>query len=265
MEGCAAEIQSVKKLTAFRWDRIGKEAGPQRLAKDGTSGACLIPEQRQAMTIRAHLILWKFPYNRAKDTARNNLLRKIHIAVGFICLSLMVYASFFNNEATEGHGLIYFLSFMTIQIIFAFLVIAGAIMLIPSWLFAKAIGPEIILTDDQLIYLGGSNAIKDSPTVLFYRFFIYLEGVEDSLILNKNDIKEIFIFGKRDLFTKFKFNTMEKEFISITHTAGRLLIGGAYIDPHEFIERLRTWHQSGKEINERLHSDAPRGRRVSRD
>jgi hypothetical protein len=196
------------------------------------------------MTIRDHLILWNIPYNRAKDTARNNLLLKIHIVIGFIFLSLTNYASFFNNENTEGHGIIYFLFFMAVWIFFSFLIFASAIMLIPSWLFAKVIGPEIILTDNRLIYLGGSNAIKDSGAVLFYRFFIYLEGMENSLILNRNDIKEVSIYAKKDLFTKFKFNTKEeKEFISITHNAGRLLIGGANIDPYEFIERLQAWHQ----------------------
>lgn len=192
------------------------------------------------MTICDHLILWKYPYNRVKDTARNNLLLKFHIALGFLCLSLV----FFNNDATETQGIIFYLLFMTIWIIGSFLIVASAIMLIPSWLFAKVIGPEIILTDDHLIYLGGSNAIKDSPNVLFFQFFIYLEGMENSLILSRNDIKEVSITGEKDIFTKFKFGTMEKEFISITHNAGRLLIGGANIDPHEFIERLQAWHQS---------------------
>jgi hypothetical protein len=194
------------------------------------------------MTIRDHIILWKFPYDRAKNTSRNNLLLRIHLAVGF----LLLYFFSPTQEVVESHGIIFNLLFMTIRVIGTFLIAASGIMLIPSWLFAKVIGPEIILTDEQLIYLGGSNAIKDSPNVLFFRFFIYLEGIENSLMLNRKDIKEITITGKRDLFTKFKFGTMEKQFISITHNTGRLLIGGANIDPQEFIETLQAWHQSNK-------------------
>ncbi len=194
------------------------------------------------MTTSDHIILWKFPYDRAKNTSRNNLLLRIHLAMGF----LLLYFFSPTQEVVESHGIIFNLLFMTIRIIGTFLIAASGIMLIPSWLFAKVIGPEIILTDDHFIYLGGSKAIKDSPNVLFFRFFIYLEGMENSLMLNRKDIKEISITGKKDLFTKFKFGTMEKEFISITHNAGCLLIGGANIDPHEFIERLQTWHQSSK-------------------
>jgi hypothetical protein len=197
---------------------------------------------RQDMTIRDHIILWKYPYDRAKDAARNNLLLRVHIAAGFIILF------FFSptQEAVESHGIIFNLLFMTIRIIGSFLIAASGIMLIPSWLFAKVIGPEIILTDDHLIFLGGSNAIKDSPNVLFFQFFIYLEGMENSLLLNRKDIKEIAITGKRDLLIKFKFGTMEKQFISITHNTGHLLIGGTNIDPQEFIERLQAWHQVNK-------------------
>jgi hypothetical protein len=194
------------------------------------------------MTIRDHIILWKFPYDRVKDTGRNSLLLRIHIAIGFMIL----YFFSPTQEAVENHGIIFNLLFMTIRIIGSFLIAASGIMLIPSWFFAKVVGPEIILTDDHLIYLGGSYAIKDSPKALFFQFFIYLEGMENSLMLNRKDIKEIAIIGKKDLFTKFKFGTREKQFISITHNAGRLLIGGAFIDPQEFIERLQNWHQSSK-------------------
>ena len=55
-------------------------------------------------------------------------------------------------------------------------------MLIPSWLFVRMASPQILLTDNHLIFLGGSIALNYGWAINVLSPLIYILGTEESQI-----------------------------------------------------------------------------------
>ena len=188
-----------------------------------------------------HISLYPFSYDRTRDLARNRLLLKVHLFVGSVLFAAFSYQSVTGGYPLAG-GAMAWVGFIVTWGFGSFLIFSSAIMFIPSIFLAKAIGPEIILASGTLVYLGGSNSIKDGSFALFFKPLIYLEGMEPSISLNKSDIESITIRKKKDFFTMFKFNTAGKNFIEIKHNKGSLLVGGAFVDILKPLQSLNNWH-----------------------
>src|SRR6185369_3887721 len=168
------------------------------------------------------------------------VLLKIHLLVGLFLFTCFSYQSVIGGYPSGG--VMNWTGFVAGWFFASFLIFSSAVMLIPSIFLAKAVGPEIILKHDTLIYLGGSNAIKDGGFALLFKPLIYLEGMEPSFALKKNAIQSISITTSKDFFTKFKFNTGSKDFIEIKHKEGSLFIGGGFTDIAELLQKLINWH-----------------------
>jgi hypothetical protein len=105
--------------------------------------------------------------------------------------------------------------------IFSALFFASALMLIPSIVYARLISPEIFMTNDYLIYLGGSVALNYRMHLIFMPFFKYLLGYEHSQKLLKDEILSVKIEEARFFKPAFGIG----EWIVITHNNGKIYMG----------------------------------------
>ena len=123
--------------------------------------------------------------------------------------------------------------------------LAAAIMYIPAFMFAKNIGPEIILFDDYMVYLGGSMALNYSRyTISLFPPFKYLLGVDKAQVLLGSEVHSAIIERAKFLKPAYGFGS----WISITHDKGKLVTGIWLTDDQKekIIESITSWMENSR-------------------
>jgi hypothetical protein len=176
-----------------------------------------------------HIIYWPSFTDRAKGMRVNRLLLNLHRFLALTICFYFIYQGVSDSDIIldyQARGVLYFIVLMYIGILGGY-IIASIILYIPACAIAKRISPEIILTNDYLIYLGGSQSLNYSAYIDVLPFFRYLIGLEDSHSLPLKDIEYIGTEKPSILMLT------SRHWISIKHRNGKILTGIALSPPEK--------------------------------
>jgi hypothetical protein len=184
------------------------------------------------------IVLGKISYNRMKAITRNKRLFWIHQGISLGIFIFFMYQGIKEPAYMQDYinkGFFYY-SAVTCATLFMSQVFTSFIMVIPSFMLAKLVSPEILLFNGYMIYLGGSVALN-YPFIL--PFFRYLLGTEVSQVVMHDEIESIEIKKARFLKPAYGYG----KHIAIVYKGGEILTG-IWLDENEkvkVVNRIKLW------------------------
>jgi hypothetical protein len=189
---------------------------------------------------KEHIVLQYIAADRAQAYKANKRLFLIYWIVLFTILAVFVHFVItdpnYINEYSESTST--YIIGMSVWL-WAALFFAYMIMWLPSIFFAKAINPEIFLTDTRLIYLSGSVALNYSGLLALHRPLIFLLGYDASQKISRDEVTSIEI--EKTGFLKPGFSVGDQ--IVIKHKAG-VIKTGIWLSQDEkqsIVQQLNDW------------------------
>ncbi len=187
-----------------------------------------------------HIMLQDKAADRAQAYKANKRLLLIYWIVLLTLLAVFMHVVItdpnYINEYSES-TLSYIIGMSAL--LWCSLFFAYVILWLPSLFFAKAVNPEIFLTDKHLIYLSGSLVLNYGSLLALGRPLIFLLGYDVSQNISRDEIASIGI--EKAKFLKPGFGVGDQ--IVIKHKSGAIKTG-IWLSQDEkqtIVKRLNDW------------------------
>jgi len=187
-----------------------------------------------------HITLQYIATDRAQAFKANKRLLLIYWIVLLTLLAVFMHFIItdpnYINEYSES-TLTYIIGMSAL--LWCALFFACVVMWLPSMFFAKAVNPEIFLTDTHLIYLSGSLVLNYGSLLALGRPLIFLLGYDVSQNIRRDEVISIGI--EKAEFLKPGYGVGEQ--IVIKHKAAKIKTG-IWLSQDEkqaIVKRLNDW------------------------